>query len=291
MVDVVARRRSSPSPLRYPGGKSSLADFFERAINALGLSEPTYLEPYAGGAGAGLDLLYRGVVGRIVINDLDKSIYSIWASMLNQTDDFLHRLESTPLTVDEWKRQREIYRRRDDETVDPLDLGFATFYLNRTNRSGVLGGGMIGGLKQAGTYKMDARFNRTTLRGRIEQLAGHRDKIQVTHQDGVVRLRHWLPKRNVFAYVDPPYYEKGSFLYLNSFSDEQHSSLAEELNGSAESNWILTYDKADFIENLYRDRETLEFDLRYSAHRCEVASELMVLSDAVASAFRDQVLR
>lgn len=285
MIEVVARRRSNPSPLRYPGGKASLADFFETAINALGLDKPTYVEPYAGGAGAGLELLYRGVVSRVVINDLDRSIYSVWDSMLHRTDDFLQRLEQTPLTVDEWLRQREIYRKRDDQSLDPQDLGFATYYLNRTNRSGVLRGGIIGGLKQAGSYKLDARFNRATLRSRIEQLAEHRSKIRVTHQDGVVRLRHWLPKENVFAYVDPPYYEKGSFLYLNSFKHEQHRGLAAWLNALAYANWVLTYDMAEPIKAMYMDRTTLDFNLYYSAHRRELASELMVVSDPVAKAF------
>lgn len=285
MIDVVTRRRSNPSPLRYPGGKASLADFFESAINALGLDKPTYVEPYAGGAGAGLALLYKGVVGRVVINDLDPSIYALWDSMLNRTDDFLRRLEGAPLTVDEWLRQREVYRRRDDAELDPSDLGFATFYLNRTNRSGVLRGGIIGGLSQAGTYKLDARFNKATLRSRIETLAEHRSKIRVSHQDGVLRLRHWLPKENVFAYVDPPYHEKGSFLYLNSFSDEQHRELARWLNALAGANWVLTYDMADFIKNLYRGCTALDFNLHYSAHRRELASELMVVSDPVAQAF------
>jgi DNA adenine methylase len=285
VIDVVTRRRSNPSPLRYPGGKASLADFFESTIDALGLSKPTYVEPYAGGAGAGLELLYRGVVKRVVINDLDKSIYSVWKSMLDRTDDFLNRLDTTPLTVDEWKRQREIYRARDERDMDPLDLGFATFYLNRTNRSGVLRGGIIGGLEQAGTYKMDARFNRSTLRSRIEQLAAHRTKVHVSHQDGVVRLRHWLPKANVFAYVDPPYYAKGSFLYLNSFNDDQHRSLATLLNALADANWVLTYDLAEPIKAMYARRASLDFNLHYSAHRRELASELMVLSDTVAKAF------
>lgn len=284
MIEVVTRRRLNPSPLRYPGGKASLADFFESAIRALGLSKPTYLEPYAGGAGAGLALLYRGSVGRVVINDLDRSIHAVWDSMLNRTDDFLHRLECAPLTVEEWMRQRAIYRRRDDDNLDPQDLGFATFYLNRTNRSGVLRGGVIGGLKQAGTYTMDARFNKTTLRSRIEQLAEHRSKIRISQQDGVLRLRHWLPKDNVFAYVDPPYYAKGSFLYLNSFRDEQHQHLADWLNALADGNWILTYDMAEPIEAMYRDRTTLAFNLHYSANRRELARELMVVSDAVARA-------
>jgi DNA adenine methylase len=284
VIEVAARRRSNPSPLRYPGGKAPLADFFENAIGALGLMKPTYVEPYAGGAGAGLDLLYRGVVGHVVINDLDLSIYSCWDSMLHETEEFLRRLEKTPLDVDEWKRQREVYRRRDEKGLDRRDLGFATFYLNRTNRSGVLRGGIIGGLGQAGAYKLDARYNKETLRSRIEQLAEHRSKISVTHQDGLVRLRHWLPKRNVFAYVDPPYYEKGSFLYLNSFNEKQHQDLAALLNAQAEADWVLTYDMAVPIMAMYAARASLDFNLYYSAHRREIARELMVVSNTVAQA-------
>ncbi len=189
-IEVVTRRRSSPSPLRYPGGKASLADFFESAIDALGLSAPTYVEPYAGGAGAGLALLYRGVVGRVVINDYDRSIFAVWDSLLHRTDDCLKRLESTALSVEEWRRQREVYRRRDERDLDPLDLGFATFYLNRTNRSGVLRGGIIGGLKQAGTYKMDARFNKVT---RLDHPVGPRRQrrfLYLSRADGAgVRFR------------------------------------------------------------------------------------------------------
>lgn len=288
MINVVTRRRSSPSPFRYPGGKAPLADFFESSIEALGLSQPTYVEPYAGGAGAGLALLYKGVVGRVVINDLDRSIYATWESMLHRTDEFLQRLEDVPLTVDEWLRQREIYRRRDDEGLDPLDLGFATFYLNRTNRSGVLRGGIIGGLGQSGMYKMDARFNKETLRSRIEQLAAHRSKIRVSQQDGVGRLQHWLPKENVFAYVDPPYYEKGGYLYLNSFSAGQHQSLATRLNSLAETNWVLTYDAVGPIRAMYGQRTMLDYRLHYSANQRELASELMVVSDPVARAFANQ---
>lgn len=289
MIEVVTKRRATASPLRYPGGKASLTDFFESTINALGLDKPTYIEPYAGGAGAGLELLYRGIVSRVVINDLDKSIHSIWTSMLNRTDEFLRRVELTPLTVDEWKRQRDVYRRRDDANIDPLDLGFAAFYLNRTNRSGVLRAGVIGGLDQTGDSKIDARFPRTGLIRRIEHLASHRSQVRVTCQDGVNRLKHWLPKDNVFAYVDPPYYAKGSFLYLNAFNDDQHRDLATLLNASADANWVLTYDKSDFIQNLYRDRRSQEYALHYSGHRRELATELMVFSDPVVEALDPDV--
>ena len=292
MVDVIAKRGSHASPLRYPGGKATLAGFFESTIQALGLDKPTYVEPYAGGAGAGLELLLKDIVGMVVINDLDPAIHACWKAMIKDAESFLRLLTKTPLTVDEWKNQREVYRRRHDADVDPLALGFATFYLNRTSRSGVLGAGVIGGFAQAGTYKIDARFDKAVLRARIEKLAELSAKIRVTKQDGAARLREYLPKDNVFAYVDPPYVEKGSSLYMSAFKEEDHRELAKVLNGHANMNWVLTYDVADLIKSLYKAREVSEFRLLYSAHlrgtkdelKRTSASELIVLSNSVADA-------
>lgn len=292
MVDVIARRSSHASPLRYPGGKATLAGFFESTINALGLDKPTYIEPYAGGAGAGIELLLKGVVGAVVINDLDPAIYACWKAMVKDSDAFLRRLEHIPLTIDEWKRQREVYRRRYDDDVDQLALGFATFYLNRTSRSGVLGAGVIGGFEQAGSYRIDSRFNKDGLRDRIEKIAKLSGRIRVTKQDGAARLREYLPKNNVFAYIDPPYVEKGCSLYMSAFKDDDHRALAEVLNSHANTNWVLTYDVADLIKTFYRDRNVSEFRLLYSAHlrgskdklKRTSARELIVLSNPVSEA-------
>ncbi|MCC2321205.1 DNA adenine methylase [Cellulomonas xiejunii] len=292
MVDVIARRGSHASPLRYPGGKATLARFFESTIEALALDKPTYIEPYAGGAGAGLELLFRDVVGMVVINDLDPAIHACWKAMVKDSDAFLRLLDGTPLTIEEWRRQREVYRRRHDADVDPLALGFATFYLNRTSRSGVLGAGVIGGYAQAGSYKIDARFDKTVLRGRIEKLAELSGRIRITKQDGAARLREYLPKENVFAYVDPPYVEKGGSLYMSAFQERDHINLARVLNGYANTNWVLTYDVADLIRSLYKARDISEFNLLYSAHlrgskdrlKRPSASELIVLSNTVADA-------
>lgn len=292
MVDVIARRGSHASPMRYPGGKATLAGFFESTIGALRLEKPAYIEPYAGGAGAGIELLIKGVVGTVVINDLDPAIHACWKAMLKNSDAFLRLLERTPLTIDEWRDQREVYRRRHDPDVDPLALGFATFYLNRTSRSGVLGAGVIGGFAQAGAYKMDARYDRDVLRSRIEKLAELSGKIRVTKQDGVASLRDYLPKDNVFAYVDPPYVEKGSSLYMSAFKEADHVALARVLNRQADTNWVLTYDVADLIQSLYKARDVSKFRLLYSAHlrgakgelKRASASELIVLSNTVADA-------
>ena len=292
VVDVMARRGSHASPLRYPGGKATLAGFFESAIRALGLERPTYIEPYAGGAGAGIELLVRDVVGTVVINDLDPAIYACWRAMVKEPESFLQLLEQAPVSVEEWKRQREVYRRRNQPDVDPLALGFATFYLNRTSRSGVLGAGVIGGYAQAGAYKVGARFDKNALKARIERIADLSGRIRVTQQDGVARLREYLPKENVFAYVDPPYVEKGSSLYMSAFEEEDHIALARVLNGHSNTNWVLTYDVGDLIRRLYEVRDVSEFRLLYSAHlrrskdalRRATASELIVLSDPVSDA-------
>lgn len=292
MVDVITRRGSHASPLRYPGGKATLASFFQSTISALGLDKPTYIEPYAGGAGAGLELLLKDVVGMVVINDLDPAIHAFWKAMLKDSESFLRLLTKSPLTIDEWKKQREIYRLRHDRDIDPLELGFATFYLNRTSRSGVLGAGVIGGFAQAGTSKINARFNKEALRGRIEKLAELSGKIRVTKQDGAARLREYLPKDNVFAYVDPPYVAKGSSLYMSAFKEDDHRALAKVLNGYANTNWVLTYDVADLIKCLYKARDVSEFRLLYSAHlrgtkddlKRASASELIVLSNPVSDA-------
>lgn len=292
MVDVIARRGFHASPLRYPGGKATLAGLFESTINALGLNRPTYIEPYAGGAGAGLELLLKGVVGMVVINDLDPAIHACWKAMVKDSEAFLRLLDRTPLTIDEWRKQREIYRRRHEMGVDPLALGFATFYLNRTSRSGVLGAGVIGGFAQQGWYKIDARYGKDVLKARIEKLAELSGKIRVTRQDGAARLREYLPKDNVFAYVDPPYVEKGSSLYMSAFKEEDHIALAKVLNGYANTNWVLTYDVADLIWSLYKARDVSEFRLLYSAHlrgtkdelKRASASELIVLSNPVSDA-------
>jgi DNA adenine methylase len=295
VVEVTSRRGTNASPLRYPGGKARLAGFFEDVIESLELHKPTYFEPYAGGAGAGLELLVREKVGCVVINDLDPAIHACWKAMIFDSDRFLHRMEKTSLTIKEWQTQREIYRRRHDESIDPLHLGFATFYLNRTCRSGVLGAGAIGGLQQVGNYKMDARYPKTALKSRIEKLAEMRSRIRVTSFDGAARLEYYLQKDNLFVYVDPPYVEKGSSLYMSAFKEEDHVELARVLNANSSRNWILTYDVSDLIKGLYKARKQFEFELLYSAYlrdhggekmRRTKATELMVFSKSVADAVR-----
>ena len=270
-------KRPRLSLLRYPGGKSGLYPTLRALIRKNGVSKGTYIEPYAGGAGAALALLITGEVRRIVINDLDPAIWAFWRSAVKFNDEFAALLSNAEVTVEEWHRQRDIYVAGD--TADVLSLGFATFYLNRTNRSGVLNGGPIGGHDQTGNYKIDARFNKDSLLERLRLLALYKRKITVLHRDGASVIREYADRDDCFTYADPPYFLKAGSLYLNSFKPSDHAALAETLNQHADSHWLLTYDDVPQIGALYPDRRRSHVALHYSAHRVVQADEALVFSD------------
>lgn len=272
----LARKRVTISPLRYPGGKGLLYSRLRSIVRENGLTSSVYVEPYAGGAGAALALLVTGQVEQIVINDLDPAVFAFWKAVVTQPDEFIALIKSVELSVDEWERQREIYITSDRD--NHLLLGFATFYLNRTNRSGVLNGGPIGGKGQTGNYKIDARFNRNGLAERIRLIALHADRIAVTNEDGLHVIEQYSARSDAFIYADPPYFEKAGSLYLNAFCDSDHSALADCLRQVQYAKWILTYDNVPRVVELYSDFRRRYFSLNYSAHHVMRACEIMVFS-------------
>jgi DNA adenine methylase len=267
------------SPLRYPGGKTFLFSLFERMMNENKMSNVTYVEPFAGGAGAALTLLLLEKVDKIVINDLDKAIYSFWKSAIFDSERFIKKIHSTPITIKEWRKQKAIYS---NVRAKCLDRGFATFFLNRTNVSGILNGGPIGGFNQKGKWKIDARFNKDSLAERIRRIAQYRNRIVVCNEDGVKLIHNYLNKVNTFIYLDPPYYEKGATLYLNHYKKDDHEILAKQLNNNPDAFWLLTYDNKDEIRSLYTKRRITNYLLNYNAYESRKGEELLILSDAFA---------
>lgn len=286
---VASRRYGTLSPLRYPGGKAALAGFFSDIIQTLGIEHPRYIEPYAGGVGAGIALLREGIVKDLVINDIDPAVHAFWRSAVENNEQLVERVASTPLTVDEWQKQRAIYRARDES--DLLQLGFAFFFLNRTNRSGILNAGVIGGQRQDGTYKIDARFNRGTLVERLTAIGGLADHITVSDLDGRTIIQRYAGDDQAFMYIDPPYVQAGSRLYLNAFDGRDHKALASIVNSVETAHWLITYDTAPLIESLYREQFQCRLELTYSARYPGRAEELLVASPSVAeivTAFQDR---
>lgn len=269
------------SPLRYPGGKSGLYSRLRDVIRRNGLAGCTYVEPYAGGVGAGLGLLVTGQVSRIVINDLDPAIYSFWKLLSTDPALLRSRIQTAKLDPREWAKQREIYLSAERSADGNNELGYATFYLNRTSRSGVLNAGPIGGHDQSGPYKIDARFNRDSLSERVRILSLYSRAMSVSCIDGKDVIRKFAGRKNTFIYADPPYFEKSRGLYMNAFVPADHAKLAAALNGRSERNWLLTYDNVPAVAQLYPERRRHEFGLYYSAHRARKAKEIVVLADSL----------
>jgi DNA adenine methylase len=267
------------SPLRYPGGKAGLTRFLADTIELNDLRGCMYYEPYAGGAGAALSLLKQEVVSELYLNDADKRIYAFWRAALNSTKRFVERIRSVPLTVEEWHRQHSVCAY--PNVHSQFDIGFAAFFMNRCNRSGVLtGAGPIGGYKQSGKWRLDVRFNRETLSERILALGHLRKRIHVSCEDAIDFLKAALPKKDgfngVFVYLDPPYVTNGQRLYLNAYGANDHAQLAEYVSRQSALPWIMSYDNSELIRTLYANQRIALMPISYSLQEKRSAKELII---------------
>ena len=269
------------SPLRYPGGKGKLSKFMAEVVRLNGLSDGTYIEPYAGGAGIAWELLITGVVRRVIINDISPHVFAFWKSVLSHTDDLCRQIRNVPLSVEEWDHQKEIFRRPKEAST--IELGLAFFYLNRTNRSGILNGGLIGGRKQLGKWRMDARFNRKDLIHRITKIADCAGRVEVTCADAVdllIEKLGGLGERDLI-YLDPPYFEKGRMLYYDAYGPDDHAKVADLLAEVKGLRWVVSYDNVEAIRSLYSFAPRLEYRVGYSARDRRQGREVMFFSEGL----------
>ncbi|MGF1630623.1 MAG: DNA adenine methylase [Kiloniellaceae bacterium] len=265
------------SPLRYPGGKGRLSQYVIELIEMNDLVGGHYVEPYAGGAGIAISLLYLEYVSHIHLNDLSKSVFSFWHSVKTEPEALCRLVRDTPISVREWKRQKAIQTSPD---ADTLALGFSTFFLNRTNRSGIIRGGIIGGKKQTGAWKIDARFNRAGLIQRIEKIASYGPRISLYNKDAAEFLTTSLKAipKSALVYLDPPYYSKGQKLYENHYQHGDHAKIAL-LVGAIRQKWIVSYDNSPALCKLYSRYRRQTFDLLYSAQTHYTGDEVMIFCD------------
>jgi DNA adenine methylase len=241
------------SPLRYPGGKNKLSSFIAK-ICVDNKIHGHYVEPFAGGASVALFLLLEGYVKHITINDKDRSIYAFWHSVIDNCEQLCDLIDSTEINIKTWHFQREIQKNKD--TASLLELGFSTLFLNRTNRSGIIKGGVIGGVNQDGKYKIDCRFNKEEIKARIRVIAKNRDSISLYNLDAIElidKIQETALAETIF-YFDPPYYLKAESLYMNHFKDKHHKEISDKIKNMKNVHWIVSYDDHHFIENLYKEQ-------------------------------------
>jgi DNA adenine methylase len=271
-----SHQRYFVSPLRYPGGKGKLANFLKLLFLHNNLLGYAYVETYAGGASVALSLLYEEYASHIHINDLNRSIYAFWSTVLNDTDNLCRLIQDTEVTIEQWHRQKSVQQ---DASANTLDLAFSTFFLNRTNRSGIINAGVIGGKAQSGIWKLDARYHKKDLIKRVEKVARHRSRITLTQHDAAHYIRNVMATLplNALAYLDPPYYVKGEGLYEHFYQHENHVEIAK-LISTVRQPYVISYDAAPQIDRLYRGYSKLSYDIHYSAGEKNLGAEIMFFS-------------
>ncbi|MFS4084559.1 DNA adenine methylase [Aerococcus urinaeequi] len=266
------------SPLRYPGGKTQLSKFVDNLFQINGLNKPIYCEPFSGGFGAGMELLFSGNVESVIINDFDLGIYSIWFAILNESDTLSELITKTPITIQEWEYQKEVYRLSMEANSYSIELAFATLFLNRTNISGIITGGPIGGKSQESKYLIDCRFNKQSLIKKIKNINAYSKNIELYNLEANDLIKNVLLEidpDNLFIFFDPPYYKQGKNLYTNFFNHEDHIDLKNNIQMLDNFNWITTYDYDANIREIYSDYDSLEYKIRYSANRVRKEKEFL----------------
>ncbi|MBW3098863.1 DNA adenine methylase [Pseudohoeflea coraliihabitans] len=267
------------SPFRYPGGKAFMSTFLAGRLPASVDSERHYAEPFCGGAGAALVLLKSGHVSHLHLNDADIRIYSAWKAILTETERFVERLLGTPLNIDTWYRASDLVKNYKKSCYD-FDVGYATFFLNRTSRSGIiLGAGPIGGYHQTGNWKIDARFNAPALAERILWIGSVAENVILTNEDGLTFLHRSLtrvPVDSTLFFVDPPYVKAGGRLYLNAMNEGKHIALSDILQGSFLKHWILTYDDHPLIRSIYSTQHISNLNVTYSLQNKRREREILI---------------
>lgn len=266
------------SPLRYPGGKAGLAPFLTDVLDLNDLRGVDYFEPYAGGAGAALGLLADNVVSHIFINDADWRIYSFWKTVLDESDWFIEQILGARLDLAEWRAKRDVCLNPSGHAI--RDVGFAAFYMNRCNRSGVLNGGPIGGYEQNGEWRLDVRFTKPTLAERVLEIAKVKDGVSVANDDAVNFLKTRLPNGNgrkrAFVYLDPPYVIKGQRLYMNAYEPGDHGEIARYICSQKILPWVMSYDDADLVRGLYKKQQVGFLPINYSLQEKRATNELVI---------------
>jgi DNA adenine methylase len=243
-----------------------------------GLLDGHYVEIYAGGAGIAWMLLFEEYASHVHINDLSKPIYSFWHSVLFNTEELCRRIRDTRVTMTEWHRQKAVQASPGSHSL--LDLGFSTFFLNRTNRSGIITGGVIGGKAQGGNWKLDVRFNKPDLIARIERIARYASRISLHNLDASEYISDVLPllPDKALVYMDPPYYARGEDLYESSYCPADHAKISQLVKQTIRQPWIVSYDSSVDVARLYTGLRCLRYDLSYSAQARYSGSEVMFFS-------------
>nr|WP_301003537.1 DNA adenine methylase [Arsukibacterium sp.] len=266
------------SPFRYPGGKGKLSKFLALFLTSNDLKGTKFVEPFCGGAGGSLPLLEAGIISKLILNDANPFIAEFWQSAINHTASLTKEIRKVNVNLKSWHKYRDIFEGNVDSS--DLDKALSVFFLNRTNRSGILHAGPIGGQAQNGNYLIDCRFNKVDLIQRIENIAKLRRNIVVKSEDAS-SLVFKLDKENCFIYADPPYVKEGKNIYKKyCFNSYQHTAFSNAIKHQ-NNPWLISYDDDPLVHELYAKSGINVIELSYVMNKARVGRELLIASSTM----------
>lgn len=270
--------RRPNNPLRYPGAKGKLVDYVAVVLEENLLAGCTIHEPFGGSAAVSLDLLSRGFATKAIIVERDPLVFSFWRMVFEDADRLCQDIEELAVNMGTWHALDHL-RMIDRPTQSILpSLALAGLFYNRTNYSGIVGAGPIGGQSQTSDYKIDCRFNKAAVVASIRWYSELKGRVEVVFDDAMMYLRRnqeSLESGFHFVYLDPPYYGHGKKYYRYHYGHGQHAELARFLV-RRKFPWLLSYDDHPVIREMYGKLDRYVIYMDYSARTSRRAKELLV---------------
>lgn len=250
------------SPLRYPGSKQKLAPKIANLLINNSIKPDVFIEAFSGGASISIYLLQLNLVNNIALIEKDPLLASFWKTVFYDSEWLIKQINKIDVTIENWQK----FKKYKPRTI--RNKALKCLFLNRTNFSGILKAGPIGGKNQESKYKIDCRFNKKRLIETIEKLSLFRNKVLFIEEgdySDILNKKLLTLSSNSFIYFDPPYVKKADQLYNYFFKMNDHIKLKDYIY-SLSNKWLLTYDYDLFIIDLYSDKKYNQcvFDMTYT---------------------------
>jgi DNA adenine methylase len=230
------------SPFRYPGGKTWLVPHVRRWLRSLPNRPTQFAEPFAGGAIAGLSVLFDKLVERLTLVELDENVAAVWQVLLNgQGQRLASEIMSFPMSL------KTVRSALAGEPRTLLGRAFVTILKNRVQRGGILAPGASLMKRGENGRGLASRWYPETLSRRILAIVEVRDRIRFIHGDGIEFIRQNAHRDDIAFFIDPPYTVAGRRLYTHSEIDhEELFRVASEVRGD----FLMSYDNVQHVREL-----------------------------------------
>ena len=256
----------------YPGGKGRL---FKRLSEYIPRGTTEMVSPFFGGGAVELNLAVRGV--KVYGYDVFEPLVNFWQHFLENSWDLIKAAKHIGVTE---SKEALKYKLKNFSDIEDSFLQAAYYYCcNRLSFSGKTFYGFS-------NYYVDKSNTllKTSKKNRLDRVfplnlncwkLPQKYPLAITCADYQTSLsKH----SDIFAYLDPPYPVITPLYRKNGQNKEiEHSDLANILH--KRNNWILSYNDAPIIMELYKDCHKIDIMIQNSMCPNKQTHELLIFSD------------